>query len=114
MSIFINTSLYLLYSLLKQKSRYRSDSPSLKEEHSSYNDVPMKVIKKVMKNGYFYIILGKKGPGKQNIISGIAYSQGVAGAFYFRALCCLQSCCWEGLKYPTENMPPLSAVTLSN
>lgn len=112
MSIFIDISLYLLYSLLKQKSRYRSDSPSLKEEHSSYNDVPMKVIKKVMKNGYFYMSFGKKGLGKQNIISGIAYGQGMAGAFYFRAL--LAVLLLGGTEVSYGNMPPLSAVTLSN
>jgi len=78
MSVFIDTSLYLLCLLFCFNKEYTPDSHSLKEEHSSYNDVPMKVIQKVMKNSCLHkYCLGKKGMRKKNIISSRAYGQGV-------------------------------------
>lgn len=104
-----------IYSLLKQKSRCTSVSPGLMEERSSCNDVPVNVMQKVTKNGYLHkYCLGKKGLRKENSIRSRAYGQGVAGALYFRVVCCSQSCHLEGLKYPTTFVTSLSAVILSN
>lgn len=90
----MHVNFHWLYSLLKRKSRYTSDSPSLKEEHSSYSDVPIKY--KVMKNGYLHkYCLGKKGLRKESIISSRAYGQGVAGALYFRAVCARSPVIWR-------------------